>query len=230
MFDATPIRPSWGRSVEAVRLALLAERARPIAASRTQLLPVLASLQDLLPEGGLRRATTIGIAADNAGGATTLALALIAGASGAGRWCVVKRIVDGQPWISMEDLVRTAGASRAQLESLATSGALRFLPEHANVNGRRALMWTAGAEAPELPEPSAFEDVADDLWSLGMTPDGTAVELIRPELKERGVVPAADLSVLSSERRVSVAGVVTHRQQPESARGAVFLNLEDETG
>jgi error-prone DNA polymerase len=149
-----------------------------------------------------------------------------------------RRIVDGRPWASMEDLVRRAGVSRAQLESLATAGALRFLPDHDGQNARRGLLWGAGAAAqanpdrlpgvvsgagqPVLPEPSAFEDVADDLWSLGMTPDRTAIELVRSELKERGVVPAADLSVLSSERRVSVAGVVTHRQQPESARGAVF--------
>jgi len=157
-----------------------------------------------------------------------------------------ERIVIGQPWRSMEDLVRRAGVNRSQLESLATAGALRFLPDHENANIRRALVWRAGAaaqatpdrlpgivtgaEAPELPEPSAFEDVADDLWAIGMTPELTAIELVRSELKERGVVPAADLSVLSTERRVSVAGVVTHRQQPESAKGAVFLNLEDETG
>jgi error-prone DNA polymerase len=157
-----------------------------------------------------------------------------------------KRIVDAQPWQSMEDLVRRGGVSRVQLESLATAGALRFLPGNDRAATRRALVWTAGAaaqatperlpgvvtgaEAPQLPEPSPFEDVADDLWSLGMTPESTAIELIRPQLKERGVVPAADLSVLSTERRVSVAGIVTHRQQPESAQGTVFLNLEDETG
>jgi len=143
----------------------------------------------------------------------------------------------------MEDLVRRAGVNKAQLESLATAGALRFLPQHKNSDIRRAMVWGAGAaaqatpdrlpgiitgaQAPALPEPSALEDVADDLWSMGMTPDGTAIELFRSELKERGVVPAGDLSAASTEQRVAVAGVVTHRQQPESARGAVFLNLED---
>jgi error-prone DNA polymerase len=87
-----------------------------------------------------------------------------------------------------------------------------------------------GCEVPELPSPTAFDHVADDLWALGVTPDHTAIELVRKELKERGVVSAADLTIASDDHRVSVAGVVTHRQQPETARGAVFLNLEDETG
>ncbi|HEY5246616.1 MAG TPA: error-prone DNA polymerase, partial [Acidimicrobiales bacterium] len=159
---------------------------------------------------------------------------------------VAERIASGQPWASMEDLVRRAGVDRAQLEALATAGALRFLDDNPTDDGRRAQLWRAGAaaqgtpdrlpgvvtgmEVPALPEPSALEDVADDLWSMGVTPDRTAIELIRPDLKARGVVPAADISAESTARRVTVAGVVTHRQQPESAKGAVFLNLEDETG
>ncbi len=156
-----------------------------------------------------------------------------------------KRIEEGRPWESMEDLVRRAGVTRPQLETLATAGALRFLSGKEEA-GRRSLLWTAGAaaqatpdrlpgivtgaEAPRLPIPTAMEDVADDLWSIGVTPDGTAIELLRPELKERGVVTAADLTDHQGRSRVTVAGVVTHRQQPESAKGAVFLNLEDETG
>jgi error-prone DNA polymerase len=72
--------------------------------------------------------------------------------------------------------------------------------------------------------------VADDLWALGLTPDRTAMELLRPELAGRGVVTAAELEALPDKSRVLVAGVVTHRQHPETAHGAVFLNLEDETG
>jgi len=72
--------------------------------------------------------------------------------------------------------------------------------------------------------------VADDLWSLGMAPDTTAMELARGRLDQRGVLPAAALRARPSGDRIVVGGVVTHRQQPESAHGAVFLNLEDETG
>ncbi len=177
-----------------------------------------------------------------------------------------ERIAAGQPWSGMEDLVRRAGASRAQLEALATAGALDDLPagnepvgngrpatngkpatgNRAPTGNRRSLVWAAGAaaqatpgrlpgmvtgtESPPLPTATPWEDVADDLWALGMTPDVTAMELARPVLSRQGVVPSGDLGTVPSGDRVTVGGVVTHRQHPESAHGAVFLNLEDETG
>ena len=87
-----------------------------------------------------------------------------------------------------------------------------------------------GTVAPPLPAPAPLESIADDLWSLGMAPESTAIELVRPQLDRRGVVPANGLAGRPAGGRITVAGVVTHRQQPETARGAVFLNLEDETG
>ena len=53
---------------------------------------------------------------------------------------------------------------------------------------------------------------------------------VRPVLTAEGVVTAADLRDGSDRSVVEVAGVVTHRQQPSTAKGTVFLNLEDETG
>ena len=53
--------------------------------------------------------------------------------------------------------------------------------------------------------------------------------LVREELSARGVTRANALMSVESTR-VAVAGVVTHRQHPETANGAVFVNLEDETG
>ena len=158
------------------------------------------------------------------------------------------RIEAGAPWAGMEDLVRRAGTSRAQLEALATAGALDGLGRAGRSGGagRRSLVWGAGAasqatadrlpgvvtgaEPPPLPTPTAWEEVADDLWSLGMAPDTTAMELARGGLDRRGVVRAAALDGRPAGDRVTVGGVVTHRQAPESAHGAVFLNLEDETG
>ena len=150
------------------------------------------------------------------------------------------RIVAGAPYEDPMDLARRAGCSQSNLEVLAAAGALdAFGPS------RRALTWTAGAAAqatpdrlagvvtgllaPALPSSTPLERVADDLWSLGLTPESTAMELIRATLVARGVVTAASL-VGAEQRRVAVAGVVTHRQHPETANGAVFLNLEDETG
>jgi error-prone DNA polymerase len=151
-----------------------------------------------------------------------------------------RRVAAGRPWQGQEDLVRRAGLSRAQLEALAIAGALDALGE-----SRRRLVWSAGAaaqstpdrlpgvvtgtRAPALAEPSPLERVADDLWALGVTPDGTVMELLRPDLEERGVVVAGALGHHRGSK-VRVAGVVTHRQHPETAHGAVFINLEDETG
>ena len=150
------------------------------------------------------------------------------------------RIVEGAPWCDSSDLVRRAGAQQHHLEVLAAAGAL----DSFNAS-RRSLTWAAGAaaqgtvdrlpgvvtglRAPALPVTSAMERVADDLWSMGLTPEATAIALVRSSLDERGVT-RADALMGAEGSRVLVAGVVTHRQHPETANGAVFVNLEDETG
>jgi error-prone DNA polymerase len=111
---------------------------------------------------------------------------------------------------------------------------------------RRRLLWAAGAaaqstpdrlpgvvvgaEAPALPAPSVYDSVGDDLWALGLAPERTAMHLARERLEAIGVVTALGLESCRDGERVTVAGVVTHRQHPETAAGAVFVNLEDETG
>ena len=153
---------------------------------------------------------------------------------------LAETLAAGAPWTSLEDLVRRGGCGQHHLEALAAAGALDGLGP-----SRRALTWTAGAAAqatadrlpgivtgdvaPRFAAPSELERVAVDLWSLGLTPDATAMALMREQLTQCGVVPASSLGAAESPR-VSVAGVVTHRQHPETARGAVFVNLEDETG
>jgi hypothetical protein len=72
------------RPVDLDALREAAERARPVALAGEQLLPVLAPLRPLLPDGGLRRGTTVTV--EGAPGATSLALALGAAASAAGSW------------------------------------------------------------------------------------------------------------------------------------------------
>ncbi len=149
------------------------------------------------------------------------------------------RIVEGAPWASTTDLAVRAGCAERHLEALAAAGALDCFGQ-----SRRAQVWGAGAAAqatperlavvsgltaPLLPATSEMERVADDLWALGLTPEATAMALIRDALAARGVASAATLSSVEA-KRVQVAGVVTHRQHPETANGAVFVNLEDETG
>ena len=150
------------------------------------------------------------------------------------------RIVAGAPWSNAEDLVRRAGCQQQHLEVLAAAGAMDCFAV-----SRRALTWQAGAAAqstadrlpgivtgsiaPELAVASEMERVTDDLWALGLTPEATAIALLRDELDQRGIAQASALGSIESPR-VMVAGVVTHRQHPETANGAVFINLEDETG
>ena len=67
------------------QLGELAERVRPVTLTREQRLPVLPALEGLLPGGGLRRGATVSVGS-SVGGATSLALALVAEASQQGSW------------------------------------------------------------------------------------------------------------------------------------------------
>jgi hypothetical protein len=80
MFVSTPRL----REVRALELRTLAERVRPVAASRTRLLPVLPPIAALLPDGGLRRGTVVRCAGT---AAWSLAMAVASGPSAAGSWC-----------------------------------------------------------------------------------------------------------------------------------------------
>ena len=162
---------------------------------------------------------------------------------------VANRIGASGPYASVEDLVRRTGTGRRELEALATAGALEGLAPRdgaAEMHGRRETLWAAGAlaqgtaerlpglvsgeRAPPLPDLSALEEVEADMWATGLTVGMTAVELARPRLDTMGVIPAGRLTGAETDGKVLVGGVVTHRQRPESAKGTVFLNLEDETG
>jgi len=178
---------------------------------------------------------------DEAGPVLRLGLASVRGVG----QTTAERIVAGRPWRGGQDLVRRAEVTRAQLETLAAAGALDP-DEGGDPASRRRLLWAAGAaaqgtpdrlpgivvgaDAPPLPTPTAFDSVGDDLWSLGLAPEQTAMHLARERLEAAGVLTAAALAGHHDGERITVAGVVTHRQHPETARGAVFVNLEDETG
>jgi hypothetical protein len=94
------IHESPGRQRDLSSLALLAERTRPVSSSQTRLIPVLAPLAELLPDGALRRGSTILVTGSSAGGGgggggdISMALALLAAASGAGSWCALVGVDD----------------------------------------------------------------------------------------------------------------------------------------
>ena len=155
------------------------------------------------------------------------------------------------PIRSIEQLARRPDVSRATLLRLAAADAFRSLEL-----SRRDALWRilalddAGPDQPLLAgltpeEPAAAlpptprdEAVVQDYDALGLSLTAHPLELIRAELARlrlgpRGglrVSPARALAVLRPGQRVAVAGLVTHRQRPGTAKGIVFMTLEDESG
>jgi error-prone DNA polymerase len=148
------------------------------------------------------------------------------------------RLVGG-PFTDVVDLAQRTGLRVETLEGLAAAGALAGLGLD-----RREGLWAAGAlaglgpgrlalaegaEPPRLPPMTPAEETRADLWSTGVSVRHP-VEFVRDWLAERGCLPVAEVLAGCQGRRVAVGGLITHRQRPMTARGVIFLNLEDETG
>jgi error-prone DNA polymerase len=82
----------------------------------------------------------------------------------------------------------------------------------------------------ELPEAPEGEAIVKDYESLGLTLRRHPLALLRPQLRERQLMTAAELEAAPNRRAVKACGIVTTRQQPETANGTIFISLEDETG
>ena len=155
------------------------------------------------------------------------------------------QIEAARPFVDTEDLVRRVpGMSVKQLEALATAG---VFGESFDVSRRDAL-WNAGAiiksspdqlvgtasvSTPHLPGMQPIEEAVADLWATGVSPDGHPTTFLRASLRELGVLTTVELNELAAREpgtRVLIAGVVTHRQRPTTAKGTTFIGLEDETG
>ena len=153
-----------------------------------------------------------------------------------------ERIVDARAearFVDMPDVARRTGLSVAQMEALATAGAFDGFGL-----SRRQALWNAGytdapdrlagtavqAPPPMLPGMNPVEQTLADLWATRISPDEHPMEHLRPLMVAEGVLAVADTGTHEANRRVRVAGLVTHRQRPYTAGGVTFLNLEDETG
>jgi error-prone DNA polymerase len=151
-----------------------------------------------------------------------------------------EEIVAGQPYADLEDFARRTTTSAAALEALALGGAFGCFGV-----SRREALWAAGAAAtvrpgqlpgttlgmtaPPLPVMTAAEETFADLWATG-TYGTHPIEHIRELLEADGILRCASLTTARNGAQVAVGGLVTHRQQPGTARGVVFLSLEDESG
>ena len=144
------------------------------------------------------------------------------------------------PFDSADDLARRSNLEQHEMTLLAAADALMSLSGH-----RRQQVWEASAlrkpprllrEAPlhedllELPAAPEGEEVVWDYASLGLTLRSHPLALLRPLLAKRRLLSARDLLEVPDGRMVQYCGIVTLRQQPETAKGTIFISLEDETG
>ena len=172
----------------------------------------------------------------------------LAGIRTIGTQCAKEIVEERQrePFSSLADLAARVNLTRAQLEALAAADALRAW------GTRRQNLWAAGAlageygqvrrqwvqpplpgtaigvNAPELPQMDNVEEAVADVWATGVSPSSYPTSFVRDRLD--GVLTSAQARHAESGSRVKVAGVVTHRQRPHTAKGVTFLSLEDETG
>ncbi|EKU94713.1 error-prone DNA polymerase [Actinobaculum massiliense] len=175
-----------------------------------------------------------------------LGLESIRGIGGAGERIVRARKDGG--FADAADMARKARLSEKDLEALAAAGALRNLGMK-----RREGMWLAhalenadksygewyqpalpGTEAlgktPAFAPMDAVENTIADISVTGISTEHYPTEFLREQLDIRGVLPIAKVGAVEEKTRVRVAGVVTHRQRPGTAKGITFLSLQDETG
>jgi error-prone DNA polymerase len=145
-----------------------------------------------------------------------------------------------QRFSSIDDLVRRVPIRRDEIAMLAEIGALNSLG-----HDRRSALWQverairpAGelfghedhtSDSP-LEEMNVHERLVADYTGTGLTVGPHPLTFRRQELAMRGVLPAIALPKTRSGRRVRTAGMVITRQRPGTAKGFVFLTLEDETG
>lgn len=179
---------------------------------------------------------TSGVEADCPGGAIRLGLNLVHGLGAD----AATRVAEHAPYTGVADLARRASLNVAQTEALARSGALDCFGL-----SRRQALWEAGVaatenegmlpglaaiQAPSLPGMNAFELLVADISATGVTHDKQPMEMLRASLAQQGIVPANRLLEVEDGTRIRIAGVVTHRQRPQTAGGVIFMGLEDETG
>jgi error-prone DNA polymerase len=146
-----------------------------------------------------------------------------------------------QPFRSLFDFLSRTRLPREAAERLILAGAFESFGL-----SRRALLWQLGlillprgaqvpldlpteAEMVRLPPMSAWERMAAEFATLGLSPRQHPLALLRPHLP-RSVCSSVELAKRHAGEWVRVAGMVVCRQRPETAKGILFLSLEDEFG
>jgi len=146
-------------------------------------------------------------------------------------------------FVSLEEFARRTQLNRATLQLLSRADAFASLKIE-----RREAYWqslpareqlplfddpelaTNEEDSPELPQMTAQDQVVEDYSSAGLTLRKHPVSFLREQLTQLRAVTSEQLSELTPDRRVKVAGLVLMRQRPSTASGITFVTLEDETG
>ncbi|MEO8278985.1 MAG: OB-fold nucleic acid binding domain-containing protein, partial [Ideonella sp.] len=145
------------------------------------------------------------------------------------------------PFDTVEDLSRRAVLNARDLQALAAADALHSLSGH-----RHQAAWAVTGidtrptallrdsrvfeDVVEIAAPTEGEETIADYRSLGLTLKRHPVALLRSQLDAFKVQPASVLRTYPDGRLARASGIVTHRQRPETAKGTVFVTLEDDTG
>ena len=168
-----------------------------------------------------------------------LGLSLVAGLPTAAAERIARARAD-KPFSHPQDLALRAELSQSDMQLLAAADALTSLAGH-----RRQQVWQASAlqampallhgahhaeEQLELPAAREDEEVLWDYASTGLTLRRHPLAILRDRLRERGLKNAAEMVRYPSGRTAHVCGIVTGRQMPQTAKGTLFITLEDETG
>src|SRR6202043_3646612 len=151
-----------------------------------------------------------------------------------------------RPFTSLEDFARDTGLPKRALILLADADAFRSIGFD-----RRAALWAVrrlpddvplplfeiatareqpDENAQELPEMPLPEQVVADYQTIRLSLKGHPMEFLRPMFAKERVIACASVSDAKDRQYVRCAGVVLVRQRPGSAKGVVFMTLEDETG
>jgi error-prone DNA polymerase len=152
----------------------------------------------------------------------------------------IAQVRGDRPFTSLADFVRRTGLTKALLARLSAADGFGSL----GLNRRTALWQTLSVEKPtplfagldsdeQIPALASMppdEQVMTDYHTVGLSLTGHPVGLVRSELNSLGAVPASALAETPDGATISVAGLVLVRQQPGTAKGIVFVTLEDETG
>ena len=179
------------------------------------------------------------LAADAAPVKVRLGLRLVKGLQQASAGLICRERRNG-PFNDAEDLARRTGLNQQQMTMLAAGDALTSISGH-----RRQQMWDAAAQhAPPpllasapvqedflaLPQAPEGEEIVFDYASLGLTLRRHPLSLLRSLLREQRWMSAEELNELPDGRPARGCGIVTVKQQPATAKGTIFISLEDETG